>query len=183
MPFYLPTKNVGSGAPEVEDGLAIVRFDDIFEREIDQFKTESDRYGKKDDGFRLELQFTLVDKDFAVLYQEEGDPIELRNAKAIKHGSNGAYATGEKSNFYAYMSAMLTAPELAAWEAATAEAPYDGSAVQGRFFNVKISHSKGGWPQVEDVIGPAKPAATGKKTKAQLQAEAAAALAAAEAAE
>ncbi len=179
MPFYLPTKNVGAGAPEVEDGLAIVRFDDIFERKVDQFITESDRYGKTDDGFRLELQFTLVDKDFAVLYQEEGDPIVLRNAKAIKHAGNGGYATGEKSNFYGYFSAMLTAPELAAWEAATPEDPWDGSAVQGRYFNVKISHSKGGWPQVEDVIGPAKRTAA-KKTKAELKAEAAALLAAAE---
>lgn len=150
--FYLPTKNAG-GAPQVDDGLALARFDDLLARHVESFVTASDKYGKADDGNRLELAFTLVDEKHQVMYDpaSEGDPIELRNAKSIRPS-----ATGERSNFYEYLTGLLTPAELAAWEAATEDAPFDGSAMPGRVYNVKISHSKSGWPQVEQVIGIAK---------------------------
>lgn len=150
MGFNIPSPSAGAGAPEVEDGLAIVRFEDIRERFVEDFVTEKDNYGKPDDGHRLDFIFTLLTADHEVVY-EEGDPVELRQAKACKPGS-----TGPKSNFREVLSGILTPKELAAWEASTPEDPFDGSAIQGRILNVKISHNKRGWPEVETVIGPVK---------------------------
>lgn len=155
MGFSLPTKNSGGGAPNVEDGLALARFDDLVARHIESFVTESDKYGKADDGNRLELMFTLVDANHKPMFDPDADdqtqPITLRNAKTIKPG-----ATGEKSNFYEYLTGLLTAKELAIWEAATEDDPADFSDLPGRVYNVKINHSKSGWPQVESIIGIAK---------------------------
>lgn len=153
--FYLPSKSVGAGAPAVEDGLALARFDDLVARHVESFVTASDKFGHEDDGNRLELQFTLVDEAHAEVFDPEAEdqtkPIQLRNAKSIKPG-----ATGERSNFYEYLTGLLTPQEFAIWEAATEEAPADFSQLPGRVYNVKISHSKSGWPQVESIIGIAK---------------------------
>ena len=158
--FNLPVKNSGGNPPEVEAGLALVRFDDIKQRLVEQFITESDNYGKPDDGQRLDILFTLLDEDRAVVFDERDDgsivPVELRQAKACKPG-----ATGQNSNFYEYLSGLLTVEEMALWEVATADKPFDGSAMQGRIYNVKIGHNKKGWPQVDTIIGIAKE----KKTK------------------
>lgn len=150
MGFFLPAKNTASGAPEVADGLALARFDDIQERFVEEFVTDSDKFKKADDGKRLDFVMTLVDEDHDVIYQE-GDPIVLRQAKSVKPG-----ATGEKSNFYEYLSGLLTAKQLAQWEASTEDDPADFSELPGTVYNVKISHSKSGWPQIETIIGPAK---------------------------
>lgn len=150
MGFNIPSPSAGAGAPEVEDGLAVVRFDDIRERVVEAFITEKDNYGKPDDGRRLDFIFTLMTDQGEVAYQD-GDPIELRQAKSCKPGS-----TGEKSNFREYLSGILTAKEMAAWEASTPDDPFDGSAAVGRLLNVKITHNKRGWPEVETVIGVVK---------------------------
>lgn len=161
MPFSLPTKNAGGNAPEVEDGLALARFDDLVERHVEAFVTEKDRYDKPDDGNRLEFLFTLVDEEHEPILNPESDsgvePIGLRNAKSCKPG-----ATGEKSNFYGYLTGLLTKQELAIWEAATEDEPADFGKVPGRVYNVQISHSKSGWPQIETIIGIAKAKATSK---------------------
>ena len=159
MAWNLPIKNTGGNPPEVEAGLALVRFDDIKARFVEQFVTESDNYGKPDDGNRLDFQFTLLDENRAVVFDERDDgeivPIELRQAKACKPG-----ATGSNSNFYEYLGGLLTVQEMAQWEVATAEAPFDASATKGRILNVKIGHNKKGWPQVDSIIGIAKSAKT-----------------------
>jgi len=154
MPWNLPAPTKGGDAPSVEDGLAVARFDDILARHVPDFVTEKDNYGKPDDGNRIDFQFTLMvqeDKGYAVAYTEGGDPIELRQGKACKPG-----ATGEKSNFRMYLAGILTPQELAAWEASTEDAPFDGSAIKGRLVHVKIAHNKRDWPEVEQVISPVK---------------------------
>lgn len=173
MGFNLPTFNTGAGAPEVEDGLAIVRFDDLKLREHEDW-AGTDKFGNEDDGRRFHFMTTLVDEDFAVVYQDE-DPIDLEAVTRT--------ATGEKSNFFAHLTGLLTAKELAAYQAATEDDPFDGSVIMGRYYNVKIAHNKKGWPFIESFIGIAKAAgkAGAKKTKAELRAEAEALLAAAEA--
>jgi hypothetical protein len=150
MGFTLPTFNTGAGAPEVEDGLALARFDDLVLKEHPDW-AGTDKFGKADDGNRFHFLFTLVDEDHAVVYdpESEGDPIELEALTRT--------ATGEKSNFFAIMSGLLTAKELAAYQAATADDPFDGSELPGRVYNVKIAHNKRGWPFIEDVISVAKP--------------------------
>lgn len=146
-PFYLPAKSAGAGAPQVEDGLAILRFDDLTKISHPDW-AGTDTFGHADDGERYHFQFTLLDEAHAVQYTD-GDPIEL---EAMTRTS-----TGEKSNFFAYLSAMLTPAELAQYNEATADNPFDGSMLQGRVLNAKIVHNKKGWPQIDAIIGIAKP--------------------------
>lgn len=153
MPMTLPTANAGGDAPEVEDGLALLRFDDLVLKEHPDW-AGTDKFGKADDGRRFHFLFTLLGEDREVVYSEDGDPIDLEALTRT--------ATGEKSNFAAIMSGILTPQEFAAWQAATADDPFDGSAAQGRVVNGKIAHNKRGWPYVESVIGIAKPAKGGK---------------------
>lgn len=149
MGFTLPTFNTGAGAPEVEDGLALWRFDDLLLKEHPDW-AGTDKFGKEDDGKRYHFVGTLMASKTEVAYDpnSEGDPIELEATTRT--------ATGEKSNFFAYMSGLLTAKELAAYQAATADDPFDGSALPGRIYNVKIAHNKKGWPFIETIIGVAK---------------------------
>lgn len=147
MPFNLPVANKGGNAPQVEDGLALLRFDDLVLREHEDW-AGTDSFGKPDDGRRFHFVFTVLDEDQAVVYQD-GDPVEIEATTRT--------ATGEKSNFAAIMSGLLTPQEFAAWQAATEDDPFDGSALPGRIVNAKIAHNKKGWPQVESVIGIAKP--------------------------
>lgn len=157
MPFYLPTAKAGAGAPDVEDGLALARLDKIEERLVEEWVTDSDKYGNPNDGWVIDLSFTLVDMDREVIYQD-GDPITLRQAKVCKRASG----MGKKSNLYAYVRGMMTPQEFALIEAATPEEPVDSSFIFGRVYNVQISHNDNGWPQVEAVIGPAKAPKGGK---------------------
>ena len=152
MGFTLPPKNTGAGAPEVEDGLALARFDDLQLREHEKW-AGTDQYGNADDGRRYHFLFTLVDDAHEVMYQD-GDPIELESLTRT--------ATGERSNFYANITGLLDAKELAAYNAATADDPWDGSSLPGTVYNVKIAHNKGGWPFVEQIIGKAKAPKGGK---------------------
>ncbi len=147
MPFNLPAANRGGNVPTVEDGLAVVRFDDLVLKEHVAW-AGTDKFGKEDSGERYHFMFTLADEAHDILYSEDGDPIELEALTRT--------ATGEKSNFAALMQGILTAQEFAAWQAATETEPFDGSAAQGRFLNVKIAHNKKDWPFVESVIGIAK---------------------------
>lgn len=154
MAFTLPTKNAGS-APEVEDGLALWRFDDLKLKEHPDW-AGTDKFGKDDDGNRYHFEGTLVDEDHAVIYdpKSEGDPIELESTTRT--------ATGERSNFYANIEGLLTPQELAAYNAATPEEPFDASGLPGRVYNVKIAHNKNGWPYIEQIIGIAKAKGKGK---------------------
>jgi hypothetical protein len=152
MPFNLPVAKKGAGAPEVEDGLALWRFDDLILKEHEDW-AGTDQYGHEDDGQRFHFVGTIVDTDGAEEYaiidgENSGDPLELEAVTRT--------ATGEKSNFRKILSGILTAAELKAWDEATEDAPFDGSAAQRRIINVKIGHSKKGWPFIESTIGPAK---------------------------
>ena len=147
MPFVLPTANAGGDAPEVDDGLALLRFDDLILKDHPDW-AGTDKFGKADSGQRFHFIFTLMDEDRAVVYTEDGDPIELEALTRT--------ATGEKSNFAAIMSGVLTPQEFAAWQAATEDEPFDASAAKGRIVNGKIAHNKRNWPFVEAVIGIAK---------------------------
>ena len=146
MSFLLPTKNSGAGAPPVEDGLALARFDDLQLKEHPDW-AGTDKFGKEDDGRRYHFLFTLVDDAHEVVYNE-GDPIELESMTRT--------ATGERSNFYANITGLLTAAELAQYNAATPEAPFDASFLPGRVYNVKVAHNNNGWPFIEQIIGVAK---------------------------
>jgi hypothetical protein len=144
----LPQANAGAGAPNVADGLTVARFDDIVLKEHPDW-AGTDQYGKEDNGQRFHFVFTMLDEDDRSVLYSDGDPVELEALTRT--------ATGERSNFFSIISGILTPQELAAWQAATAEDPFDASSTQGRIVNVKVSHNKKGWPFIEQVIGIAKP--------------------------
>lgn len=147
MSFNLPSYNTGAGAPPVEDGLGLARFDDLILKAHEDW-AGTDKFGKEDDGQRYHFVFTALDDgDQSVLYHE-GDPIEVEALTRT--------ATGEKSNFFSILSGLLTPQELAAYQAATPDQPFDGSALPGRVVHVKYAHNKNGWPFVEQVISVAK---------------------------
>jgi hypothetical protein len=148
MPFNLPSKNSGAGAPPVDDGLGLARFDDLQLKAHDDW-AGIDKFQREDDGQRYHFMFTLVDEKHQVVYHEE-DPIEIEAMTRT--------ATGEKSNFYALLSGLLTPKELVLYDEATEAEPFDASDLPGRVYNVKVSHNKKGWPFIEQVIGIAKAA-------------------------
>lgn len=147
--FYIPTANAGGDAPQVDDGLALVRFDGLELRNHPDW-AGTDKFGKADNGDRFHFLFTLMASLDEVQYdpESEGDPIELDALTRT--------ATGERSNFAALMGGILKPAEFAAWQAATAAEPFDGTVALGRVLNAKIAHSKKGWPFVESIIGIAK---------------------------
>lgn len=144
MAFVLPKANAGGDAPTVEDGLVVLRFDDLVLKEHEDW-AGTDQYGHADDGKRFHFQFTLLDAAHQVCY-EEGDPIELEALTRT--------ATGEKSNFAKILKGILTPAEFLAWQA---NEPFDGEVIKGRAVNGVIAHSTKGWPNVAQVISNAKP--------------------------
>lgn len=146
--FFFPTPNAAGAAPDVEDGLALWRFDDIRLIQHDDWAAEKDQYGNPDDGRRYHFVGTLMESKTKEVFGDDGDPIELEKLTRT--------ATGKRSGFRAVMEGLLSPKEFEAFLAATAEAPFNGQAVRGRVYNVKIKHSNSGWPQIEDIIGVAK---------------------------
>jgi hypothetical protein len=151
----IPAPSASSSAPEIEDGLYVARFNDIYQREVEQFKTERDKFGKPDDGIRFDFSATILDEDRnpVLLPDAEGpdDTLDLRQAKSVK-----VFSSDERSNSYAYLKGILTPQEFQMWLSSTPEEPVDLSGVQGRHVNVQVSHNSKGWPQIEAFLGPAK---------------------------
>lgn len=142
--MQIPKANTGAGAPPVEDGLVKLRFDDLKLRDHEDWATEQDKFGKPDDGQRYHFEFTLLDGDKKVVYNE-GDPIEVEAVTRT--------ATGAKSNFAALWEGILSKAEFIAWQA---DEPFDGEKVKGRVLDGQVGHNKSGWPQVERIIGISK---------------------------
>jgi hypothetical protein len=146
--FFFPTPNGASSAPQVEDGLALWRFDDIRLVEHEDWAVDRDAYGNKDDGRRYHFVGTLMEDKTTPVYGEDGDPVELEKLTRT--------ATGKRSGFRAVMEGLLTPAEFERFLNSTAEAPFNGAAIRGRVYNIKVGHSKSDWPHVEDIIGQAK---------------------------
>lgn len=146
--FFFPTANSASTAPEVEDGLALARFEDL--KLVDHPDwAGTDQYGNADDGRRYHFVFALVDEKGEPIYDvNSGDPVELERLTRT--------ATGKRSKFREVMEGLLTPAEFTQFLAATADNPFNGEKVKGRVYNIKVGHSASGWPNVEDVIGVAK---------------------------
>lgn len=151
MPLNLPTANAGGDIPQVDDGLALLRFDDIVLEEHPDW-AGTDKFGKPDDGRRFKFLFTLLDEDRNPVIPEGADDPDAE----VVIDAMTRTATGEKSNFAALLGGILTPVEFEAWKTATADKPFDASGAQGRVVNGKIAHNKKGYPFVEAVIGIAK---------------------------
>lgn len=150
MPINLPAPNAGAGAPEVEDGLALVKFTDI-KLVAHPDWAGVDSFGHDDTGDRYHFQAQLCDPETKKLVYVDGDPVELEAMSRI--------ATGAKSNFAKHLKGILTGAEFALWEN---NEPFDTEAMQGRLLNAMIVHSKGGWPQIESFLGQPKTKAKAK---------------------
>ena len=146
--FFFPTPNASAAAPQVEDGLALARFDDIRLVEHPDWAVDKDNFGNPDNGQRYHFVFTLMEDKTTEAYGDDGDPITIEKLTRT--------ATGKRSKFREVMQGLLTPAEFESFLSATADTPFNGSKVRGRVYNIKVTHSSGGWPQVDDVIGVAK---------------------------
>lgn len=157
MNIPAPTSSAGP-APVIEDGLYVVRFNDIVLKPHPDWATEKDKFGKPDDGNRFHFIGTVLDeKRQPVLLidvkPDAEDPTEEFDLDAMTRNMS----SHEKANSYDYLKGILTPAEFQLWLDSTPEAPADLSAVGGREVNVKVGHSSKGWPLIEAFLGPAKP--------------------------
>jgi hypothetical protein len=146
--------NQGGGAPEVEDGITPLRFDDIVLKPHPDW-AGTDKFGKNDTGERYHFLFTVLEATpdkgvYAIVEQgpdseNAGDPLALDSLTRT--------STGEKSNFYALVEGILTPAELGAFKSGS---PFDMEAVKGRVINGMVAHNEKGWPTVKQTLGPIK---------------------------
>lgn len=143
-----------SSAPDIEDGLYIASFNDIYYKVHADWAQDRDKFGKADDGGRFHFNFTILDEDRKpVLLEGAEDPTETLDLEALTRNMS----SHEKATSYALLKGILTPVEFQLWLASTADSPADLSAVGGRHVNVQVSHNLKGWPQIEATVGPAKP--------------------------
>ena len=142
--MQLPKYNVGGSAPKVEDGLTLLRFDDLQLKDHPDW-AGTDKFAHADDGKRFHFMFTKLDEDRAVEYDNNNDPIEIDILTRT--------ATGEKSNFFGVMSHILTPAELVIFQSGE---DTDWSYLTGRVVHGNITHNEKGWPQIEAIVGIAK---------------------------
>lgn len=152
MNIPAPTSSAGS-APEIEDGLYVATFNDIYMKVHEDWAQERDKFGKVDDGTRFHFNFTILDA--------EGKPVMLEGAEGPDdtldlEALTRNMSSHEKSSSYALLKGILTPVEFQLWLASTPEEPADLSAVGGRKVNVQVSHNAKGWPQIEATLGPVK---------------------------
>lgn len=144
----LPTANKGGDAPDVEEGLNRVRFDDLILKQHPDW-AGTDNFGNADSGERYHFLCTLLDEEKKVVYDAEtGDPITIEALTRT--------ATGAKSNFAKHLKGILTAAEFAQWENATEDEPFDGSVMQGRILLVMVEKNKKDWPFIAQFLGQPK---------------------------
>jgi hypothetical protein len=157
MNIPAPTSSAGS-PPNIEDGLYVVRFDDIAYRVHEDWAQEKDKFGHPDDGGRYHFIGTVLDEDRKpVLLVDVKDDVEDPTEEFILESLTRNMSSHEKSQAYANLKGILTPVEFQLWLASTTDAPADLSAVGGREVNVQVSHNTKGWPQIEAFLGPAKP--------------------------
>lgn len=157
MNIPAPTSSAGS-VPEIEDGLVVVRFNDIYQKDHPDWATDKDKFGHADDGSRFHFNATILDAErkpvlLVDVKEDVDDPTEEFNLEAMTRN----LSSHEKSNSYALLKGILTPAEFALWVGSTKDNPADLSAVGGREVNAQISHNTKGWPQIEAFLGPAKP--------------------------
>ena len=153
MNIPAPSSSAGS-APEIEDGLYVARFNDIYHKVHEDWAQERDKFGKADDGGRFHFNFTILDDQRQPVVPETAEsPDDTLDLEALTRNMS----SHEKATSYALLKGILTPVEFQLWLASTAEAPADLSGVGGREVNVQVSHNSKGWPQIEATLGPAKP--------------------------
>lgn len=156
MNIPAPTKSGGS-APQIEDGLYVARFNDIYHQVHEDWAQAKDKFGKADDGGRFHFDFTMLDDErkpvlLVDVKEDAEDPTEEFNLQALTRNMS----SHEKANSHAIMKGILTPAEFAAWLASTEENPADLSAVADREVNVQVAHNDKGWPFIAATLGPAK---------------------------
>lgn len=158
MNIPAPTSSAGS-APQIADGLAVARFDDITYRVHEDWAVDKDKFGKVDDGGRFHFNATILD-------EQTRKPVMLMDVKSDADDPTEEFAldtmtrnmsSHEKSSAYTHLKGILTPSEFKLWLDSTPENPADLSNVTGREVNIMVSHTPKGWPQIEAFLGAAKP--------------------------
>lgn len=159
MGVALTPTTTGGTAPEVEDGVYDMRFDGV-ESEAHPEWAGPNKWGKHDDGNRFRWNFTLLDGEGAVLY-DEGEPITLNKL------TNTSLNVVSKTTPVAVkvLKALLTPAEFAAFEQGTAP---DSDKLIGRIVQGVVSTNDKGWPNIDDVM----PASKATKARAAAAAKA-----------
>lgn len=153
MNIPAPTSSAGS-VPEIEDGLYVARFNDIYHKVHEDWAQEKDKFGHPDDGGRFHFNATILDDERQpVIPPDAEDPTETLDLEALTRNMS----SHEKASSHQYLKGILTPVEFQLWLASTPESPADLSKVGGREVNIQVSHNGKGWPQIEAFLGPAKP--------------------------
>jgi hypothetical protein len=142
-------KTIGSGAPEVEDGLTLLRFDGIKQINHPDWaeSAEQNKYHKEDTGDRLHFMTTVLDEETgAVRYKDDGDPLELETLTTVSFG--------EKSTAYGLLKGIFTKAELALFE--DPEQTLDSDTLIGRPLQGIVAHNSKNWPFVESFMPATK---------------------------
>lgn len=127
---------VAADAPDIEGGLYDAKFEGVSVKFV-----EGGQFG---DGDRYVWEFTLLDDDGAVLY-DDGDPITVDGLTSMS--LNAASRTKPKA--LRYLQALLTEAEYAAFLEAKG---IDSDALLGRIVQVDVAIRENGWPSVANVL-------------------------------
>lgn len=136
--FTFTATSKSADAPNVDPGICDARFDGVQKKFI-----EGGQFG---DGDRLEWQFTLLDDDGAVLY-DDGDPIEVQGLTSLS--TNVLSKTTPKA--VRYLKALMTPEEFAAFSEGKG---VNASALIGRVVQVEVAIRDSGWPTIANVLPP-----------------------------
>jgi len=150
----IPAPSSSSTAPQIEDGLYIARFNDIFYKVHEDWAQPKDKFGHLDDGGRFHFNFTILDEDRQpVLLEDAEEPDATLDLEAMTRNMS----SHEKATSFAILKGILTPGEFIAWQNSTPEEPADLSGVANREVNVQVGHNSKNWPQIVATLGPAKP--------------------------
>jgi len=153
----IPAPTAAGGIPQIEDGLYVVRFNDIYLKVHEDWATPKDKFGKVDDGSRFHFNATVLDADRnPVMLADVKDEVDDPTIEFTLEAMTRNMSSHEKANSHILLKGILTPGEFNLWLASTPENPADLSAVEGREVNAQVTHNSKGYPQIEAFLGPAK---------------------------
>lgn len=153
----IPAPQAAGGIPQIEDGLYVVKFNDIYLKNHADWAQAKDKFGHADNGDRFHFNATVLDGDrqpvmLADVKEEVEDPTIEFTLEAMTRNMS----SHEKSTAHALLKGILTPAEFQLWLNSTPGNEPDFSAVEGRELNAQIGHNGKGYPQIEAFLGQPK---------------------------
>lgn len=141
----------GAGAPSIEDGIHDFRFDGVSAVVVEQWKKAEGNWGKPDDGRRFSWDFTLLDEQGDVVYDDDADPIEINKKTSTSTNTKSKTVPAAVK----ILRALMTPAEYAAFD--QGDTP-DSDTLVGRTVQGLVSHNDNGWPQIDEFMPARKKA-------------------------